>query len=141
MELQLSVVGLVVADMAATLAFYRRLGLEIPADADTQAHVEVEVAGLRLAFDTEDVIRSYDPGYTRPQGSQRVALAFSCRTPGEVDAAYAELTAAGAEAAISPWDAAWDALRRRPRPRRHTGRPVRLTAGLTHLAAGWASSR
>jgi len=34
MNLQLSLIELVVADMAATLAFYRRLGLDIPAGAD-----------------------------------------------------------------------------------------------------------
>ena len=38
MNLRLSLVELVVADMAASLAFYRRLGLDIPTDAD-QAHL------------------------------------------------------------------------------------------------------
>ena len=57
MDLRLSVIGLVVADMATTLAFYRRLGLDLPTDADGQPHVEVQVGGLRLAFDTEEVIR------------------------------------------------------------------------------------
>jgi catechol 2,3-dioxygenase-like lactoylglutathione lyase family enzyme len=33
-DARLDVIGLVVADMAASLAFYRRLGLDIPADAD-----------------------------------------------------------------------------------------------------------
>ena len=51
MDLRLSVIGLVVSDMAATLAFYRRLGLDLPDDADARPHVEVEVGGLRLAFD------------------------------------------------------------------------------------------
>jgi len=37
----LNVIGLVVTDMAATLAFYRRLGLDIPAAADTAPHAEV----------------------------------------------------------------------------------------------------
>ena len=107
MDLRLSVIGLVVADMAATLAFYRRLGLELPAEADDQPHVEVEVAGLRLAFDTEEVIRSFDPHYRRPEGSQRMSLAFDCGSPGQVDAAFAHLTGAGYQAAIEPWDAAW----------------------------------
>ena len=107
MDLRLSVIGLIVADMAATLAFYRRLGLELPAEADDQPHVEVEVAGLRLAFDTEEVIRSFDPHYRRPEGSQRMSLAFDCGSPGQVDAAFADLTGAGYQAAIEPWDAAW----------------------------------
>ena len=108
MDLRLTVIGLVVADMATTLAFYRRLGLDLPTDADGQPHVEVQVGGLRLAFDTEEVIRSFDPGYTRPEhGSQRVSLAFECSSPAEVDEAYAALTAAGADSAHEPWDAAW----------------------------------
>ena len=107
MELRLSVIGLVVADMGTTLAFYRRLGLDLPVEADDQPHVEVQVAGLRLAFDTEEVIRSFDPHYRRPEGSQRMSLAFDCGSPAEVDAAFAELTGAGCEGALEPWDAAW----------------------------------
>jgi catechol 2,3-dioxygenase-like lactoylglutathione lyase family enzyme len=105
MDLRLAVIGLVVSDMAATLAFYRRLGLDVPAGADHEAHVEVEVAGLRLAFDTEEVFRSFDPQYRRPEGSQRMSPAFECGSPGQVDAAFAELTGAGYEGAIEPWDA------------------------------------
>ena len=93
--------------MAATLAFYRRLGLDVPAGADDEPHVEVELAGLRLAFDTEGVIRSFNPHYRRPEGSQRVSFAFECGSPGRVDAAFAELTGAGYEGAIEPWDADW----------------------------------
>lgn len=108
MDLRLSVIGLVVSDMAATLAFYRRLGLDVPPDADAAPHVEVEAAGLRLAFDTEEVIRSFDPGYTRPErGSQRMSLAFDCGSPSAVDEAYADLTGAGYDSALAPWDADW----------------------------------
>jgi catechol 2,3-dioxygenase-like lactoylglutathione lyase family enzyme len=109
MNLQLSLIELVAADMAATLAFYRRLGLDIPADADKAPHVDVEVTGgLRLAVDTEDTIRSFDPGWSRPAaGGHRVALAFACDSPAEVDAAYADLTGAGYEGHLAPWDAFW----------------------------------
>ncbi len=108
MDLRLAVVGLVVSDMAATLAFYRRLGLDLPEDADAQPHVEVEVGGLRLAFDTEEVVQSFDPTFRRPEGqSQRMSLAFECTTASEVDAAYAELTGLGYDGALTPWDAPW----------------------------------
>ncbi|MEU7604906.1 VOC family protein, partial [Streptomyces sp. NPDC041003] len=36
---RLDMIGLVVSDMAASLAFYRRLGLDVPADADGLPHV------------------------------------------------------------------------------------------------------
>ncbi len=93
--------------MPATLAFYRLLGLDLPAAADTEAHVDVDLGGLHLAFDTEDVIRSFDPGWTRPAGGHRVALAFGCDSPAEVDAAWKEIVAAGYEGHLEPWDAPW----------------------------------
>ena len=37
-------IGLVAADLSATLAFYRLLGLDIPRAADGAPHVEVELA-------------------------------------------------------------------------------------------------
>ena len=75
-------IGVVVTDMAASLAFYRRLGLDIPADADTEPHVEVALpGGLRLAF--------------------------RCADAAEVDHWYAELTGAGYHGHLDPWDAFW----------------------------------
>jgi uncharacterized glyoxalase superfamily protein PhnB len=53
------------------------------------------------------VIRSFDPHWTRPEGGDRIGLAFLCDSPAEVDSLYAELTAAGAKGLIAPWDAAW----------------------------------
>jgi catechol 2,3-dioxygenase-like lactoylglutathione lyase family enzyme len=107
MKLQPALVELVVSDMAATLAFYRRLGLDIPADADSEPHVDVELGGLRLAFDTEDTIRSFDTKWSPPGGGHRVALAFDAFTPEQVDAAWAELTGAGYHGHLAPWDAFW----------------------------------
>lgn len=106
--MSLAVIELVVEDMAAALAFYRRLGLPVPDEADTEAHVEVELpGGLRLAFDTVEVIRSFDPAWTAPRGGHRTALAFDLGSPRAVDAAWSELTAAGHEGHLPPWDAAW----------------------------------
>jgi catechol 2,3-dioxygenase-like lactoylglutathione lyase family enzyme len=109
MKLRPAVIELVVSDMAATLSFYRLLGLDIPADADGQPHVDADLGGgLRLAFDTEDTIRSFDPGWSAPAGGgHRVALAFGCDSPAEVDAAWKELTEAGYEGHLEPWDAFW----------------------------------
>jgi catechol 2,3-dioxygenase-like lactoylglutathione lyase family enzyme len=104
---RIDLIGLVVADMAASLAFYRRLGLDLPAEADGQPHVEAALpGGLRLAWDTVETVRSFDPGWSPATGS-RVSLAFDCGTPEGVDAAYAELTAAGHPGHLKPWDAFW----------------------------------
>jgi len=102
-------IGLIVTDMARSLAFYRRLGLDLPAGADAEPHVEVSLSGgLRLAFDTEDTIRSFDPGWTpATTGAGRLTLAFACDSPGEVDALHADLLAAGYRGHLAPWDAFW----------------------------------
>ncbi len=101
-------IGLVVADMATSLRFYRRLGLDIPAEADTEAHVELNLpGGMRLAWDTVEGIRSFDADWQRPEGGNRINLAFGCDTPAEVDQLYAALVADGYGGHREPWDAFW----------------------------------
>jgi catechol 2,3-dioxygenase-like lactoylglutathione lyase family enzyme len=108
MTLRPAVVELVVSDMAASVAFYRGLGLELPEDAGSTPHVEIDLGGgLRLALDTVEVIKSFDPGWTPPSGGHRVALAFECDSPADVDASYRRLTDSGAKGHLEPWDAVW----------------------------------
>jgi catechol 2,3-dioxygenase-like lactoylglutathione lyase family enzyme len=108
MQAKLDMIGIVVQDMARSLAFYRRLGLDIPPDAEQAPHVETTLpGGLRLAWDPVDTIRSFDPSWQPPSGSPRIGLAFRFETPAEVDAMYQELTAAGYEGHKAPWDAPW----------------------------------
>ena len=93
---RLAVFGIVVADMAASLAFYRRLGLDLAPTADAEPHVALDLpGGLQLTWDTVDTIRSFDAGWEPPTGDPRSALAFDCGTPAEVDRLYGELIAAG----------------------------------------------
>jgi hypothetical protein len=96
MPVQLSVIGIVVSDMGRSLAFYRRLGLDAPAGSDGEPHVEVELAGgLKVAFDTEDTVRSFDPTWARPADGHGIALAFACDDRAAVDSKVKELVAAG----------------------------------------------
>jgi len=106
---RLDLFGIVVADMTRSLAFYRHLGLDIPAAADQEPHVEVSLpGGLRLAWDTADTIRSFDPSWQPPVGGgHRIAPAFACESAAEVDALYAELTAHGHTGHLEPFDAFW----------------------------------
>jgi catechol 2,3-dioxygenase-like lactoylglutathione lyase family enzyme len=105
---RLDLIGIVVADMARSLAFYRRLGLDIPASADSEGHVEVALlGGLRLAWDTVEVMKSFDAEWTQPTGGSRFGLAFLVDSPADVDALYAELVASGATGHLEPWDAFW----------------------------------
>jgi uncharacterized glyoxalase superfamily protein PhnB len=101
---QLDAIGIVSSDLARTRAFYRLLGIEFGEGDD---HVEATMPnGLRLMTDTEDVIRSFKPDWTRATGNQ-VALAFDCASPAEVDELYAAVVAAGFEGEKEPWDAFW----------------------------------
>jgi uncharacterized glyoxalase superfamily protein PhnB len=97
-----------VADMGKTLAFYRRLGLDIPPSADGEQHVEYTLpGGMRLMWDPIELVRELDPNWTQPQGSPRISLAFQCDSPGEVDRVYDDLVQAGYEGHKEPWDAFW----------------------------------
>lgn len=100
--------GMVVSDMAASLAFYRRLGLAIPPEADDQPHVQCTLApGIDLVWDTVETILSFDPAWQPPSGSARTAIGFQCDAPADVDAVYADLTGAGHHGELPPFDAVW----------------------------------
>ncbi|RKN43193.1 VOC family protein [Streptomyces hoynatensis] len=105
---RLDLIGLITDDMAASFAFYRRLGLDIPAGAESQPHVEAVLpGGLRIAWDTAETVRSFHPEWHPGQGGRRIGLAFLCEGPAEVDELYTELTQAGYAGEKAPWDAFW----------------------------------
>lgn len=103
---RLDLVGLVVKDMAASLAFYRQLGFELAPELDNEDHVEATVGGLRLAWDTVEVIESFS-SYEEPRGGHRIGLAFLCESPEQVDQIHADLTRAGHPSHVEPFDAFW----------------------------------
>ena len=99
--------GIIVQDMAAALKFYRLLGLDIPTEADNEGHVEyLTPGGFRMAWDTLEVIESFDGKRTAPTG-HRMGLAFLCANPTEVNELYAAVVAAGYHSHKEPWDAFW----------------------------------
>jgi catechol 2,3-dioxygenase-like lactoylglutathione lyase family enzyme len=105
---RLTLFSIVVEDMGKSLAFYRRLGVDIPADADDQPHVSVTLpGGLSLAWDTVETIRSFDPGWEPPVGGNRFAIAFEFPDPAGVDSFYTEMVSAGYDSHRAPWDAVW----------------------------------
>ncbi|MYT31541.1 MULTISPECIES: VOC family protein [unclassified Streptomyces] len=105
---RLDAIALVVADLAASLAFYRRLGVAVPDVAGTAPHAEARLpGGLRLMWDTHETARSLDPAWTPPPPGTHTGLAFACTDAAHVDAVYADLTAAGHTGQRAPWDADW----------------------------------
>ena len=101
---QLDAIGIVSADSDRSRAFYRLLGVEI---AEGDGHVEATLSnGMRLMLDTEEIMHSFRPDWTRETGNQ-LALAFACSSPAEVDETYARVIAAGFLGEKEPWDAFW----------------------------------
>ena len=103
---ELNAVGVVVSDMARSIRFYRLLGVDVPETPD-EGHVDTFLPnGVRLMLDTEDVVRSFRPDWTRESGNQ-LGLAFECASPAEVDEIYARVEAGGVSGEKEPWDAFW----------------------------------
>ncbi|MBL1077191.1 VOC family protein [Nocardia sp. 2] len=108
MTVELDVIGIVVSDMAASVAFYRRIGLEFEEGAETQPHTEARLGGgMRLALDSEETIRSFHPDFAVTPGAGRIGLACRCEHPAAVDAKFEELVAAGYHGELKPFDAFW----------------------------------
>ena len=102
---QLEALGIVTADMKAAVRFYRLLGLDVP-DA-TDDHLDVDLGnGMRVMFDTVELIRKLDPHWTKPSG-HAIALAFRCASPKDVDETYARVTSGGFRGSKEPYDAFW----------------------------------
>jgi uncharacterized glyoxalase superfamily protein PhnB len=103
---ELNAIGIVVSDMAASIRFYRLLGLDLPETPD-EGHVEApEPNGTRLMLDSEEVVKSFLPEWSRETGNQ-VSLAFECGSPADVDQVYARVIGGGFEGEKEPWDAFW----------------------------------
>ena len=103
---RLAAIGIVTRDIAASVRFYRLLGLDVPEPGDGPHH-DVELpGGIRLMWDTIELMEQLDPGREEPSG-HRMALAFECDSADDVNAIYARLVEAGYEAKKDPYDAFW----------------------------------
>src|SRR5437764_1200797 len=103
---QLNAIGLVTSAMAESIRFYRLLGLDVP-DTPDEGHVDTFLPnGVRFMLDSEDVVRSFRPDWSRETGNQ-LTLAFECASAAEVDETYLRLVDAGFHGEKEPWDAFW----------------------------------
>jgi catechol 2,3-dioxygenase-like lactoylglutathione lyase family enzyme len=107
MTARLDAIGIVVDDMARSLAFYRELGVDVPDEADQQPHAEANLpGGPRILWDTAANVRSFAPDHDLSAGG-RLGLAFRCDTAADVDATYQRLVSLGYAGRKEPWDAFW----------------------------------
>lgn len=110
MSARFEAIGVVVEDLARAVAFYRQLGLEFPEPLDPEGHGHAEASlpgGLRFMLDTEESVRSFDPDWQPPSDGHRIALAFRCDSPADVDETYQQLVEGGGSSHKEPWDAFW----------------------------------
>jgi len=92
--------------MARSIRFYRLLGLEVP-ETPGEGHVDTFLQnGVRFMLDSEEVVKSFRPEWTRATGNQ-LALAFECDNPAQVNELYARAVEAGFHGEQEPWDAFW----------------------------------
>lgn len=103
-----TMVVLLVEDLARSLAFYRRLGIEFPADADERTDIGVDIGDGRTIIWTTTFER-YDLERETPRGSSRVMLEFFVEGNHAVDELFAELTAAGHHGRRAPFLTGFDA--------------------------------
>jgi catechol 2,3-dioxygenase-like lactoylglutathione lyase family enzyme len=113
-------VNIVTRDMDASLAFYRRLGLEIP-DRDPKwdpHHRSANSTGMDFDIDSLAYAQEWDHGWPgavaegRGGGGSVVGgsvIGFRLASRAEVDRVFADLTAAGYPGQQEPYDAPWGA--------------------------------
>src|SRR5262249_48713811 len=103
--------NLVVADMAASVRFYRLLGLPVDDTRPFSAHhVEIEIpGGLHLDLDSIAFAKRWDAGCRGQAGPSRNVIGFSLPSRAAVDDLYAKLMAAGHHGQQPPCDAFWGA--------------------------------
>jgi catechol 2,3-dioxygenase-like lactoylglutathione lyase family enzyme len=114
---QLTQLNIVSSDMEASLAFYRRLGVEIPDDENGvwrttsgAHHASAVDAGTHMDIDSTRFAAIWNSGWQgRGDLGGRVVVGFSVASREEVDRRYADLTTAGYRGLQPPYDAFWGA--------------------------------
>jgi uncharacterized glyoxalase superfamily protein PhnB len=105
----LHMLNVIVHDMAASLDFYRRLGILVPPRSDAaEAHVQLKMpGGFSLELDTAESVRLWHAGWRADPASARVVMNFVLPSRQVVNDRYAKLTEAGYRGRQTPFDAFW----------------------------------
>ena len=109
----LAQINLVARDFAASAAFYRRLGVDLPEGPSSSGirHAQVTLPnGMVLELDNERLAALYNAGWRGQSDRQaRAVLGFSVPSREAVDEKYRELTKAGYTGRQPPYDTFWGA--------------------------------
>lgn len=97
-----TMVVLLIEDLPRSLAFYRRLGVEFPPDADERTDVQVPIGDEHQMVLTTRFAAGV-PDREPPSGGSRIILEFFVDGNEAVDAKFAELTDAGYRGRRAPF--------------------------------------
>jgi predicted lactoylglutathione lyase len=97
-----TMVVLLIAELPRSVAFYRRLGVAFPADADAKTDVQVPLGDDHQLVLTTTFARAI-PDHETPAGGSRVVLEFFVDGNAAVDAKFVELVEAGHPARRAPF--------------------------------------
>jgi uncharacterized glyoxalase superfamily protein PhnB len=93
--------------MAASLAFYQLLGLDVHANASEHFSRIVTPGGM-IEIGSYALTRGYDPGFAeRGPGPSATCLQFHFESREAIDDVFARVTAAGHRGTLAPIDAFW----------------------------------
>lgn len=109
--------NLVASDVEATLAFYRRLGIDISDDKVWRTesgphHVKgtaLPGSDAEVEFDSHQLAAIYNAGHASSPAKPATVLGFRCKSRDDVDRLHADLVAAGYQSRQQPYDAFWGA--------------------------------
>jgi catechol 2,3-dioxygenase-like lactoylglutathione lyase family enzyme len=111
--------NIVCGDPAASIAFYRRLGVEIPDSAVWRTPTGIHHVGatdrsgdqaIHLDLDSVAFAQAWNSGWANRHDLRgRVVVGFSVPTRAVVDDIYGDMTAAGYVGLQPPFDAFWGA--------------------------------
>ncbi len=103
-----TMVVLLIEDLPRSLAFYRRLGMDFPPDADERKDIGLDIGDGRTIIWTT-TFDQYDPEREPPRGGSRMMLEFFVEDNETVGALFADLTAAGYHGRRAPFLTDFDA--------------------------------
>ena len=109
MGLELYMVGVIVEDMAKSVEFYRRLGVDIPEGSEEKPHVPVKMGEMTFFLNTRSLNARWDPAKIEAAGGYRIILEFYLKTREEVDAKYAEMIGYGYQGHVAPFETPFNA--------------------------------
>lgn len=103
-----TMVVLLIEDLPRSLAFYRRLGVEFPPDAEQRTDIQVPLGEGHQLVLTTSFVRAI-PDHEPAAGGSRIVLEFFVEGDAAVDAKYAELVGAGYRGRRPPFRTSFDA--------------------------------